>query len=119
MVSTPPPPPFTSFYFLLPPALNDGDRQLNLPHLPVPGSTLGCDFAGTVAALGAAPKKAFDVGERVCGWVVGNNVVRKGNGGFAEYLVVDAELCLRVPEGLKSEEAVTVGAGIATAGMVS
>lgn len=49
--------------------------------------------------------------------VVGNNIARKDNGGFAEYCVTDAELCVRVPEGMSEEEAASPAAGIATAGM--
>lgn len=84
---------------------------------PIAGATLGSDFSGTVAALGPSIKKPWHVGDRVCGWVVGNNVARKDNGGFAEFCAVDAELCLRVPAGMSDEEAASPAAGIATAGM--
>ena len=84
---------------------------------PVAGSTLGGDFSGTIAAVGASIKKPWNIGDRVLGWVVGNNVARKDNGGFAEYCVVDAELCIRIPDGMSDEEAASPPAGIATAGM--
>lgn len=85
--------------------------------MPVSGATLGSDFAGTVAAVGSSIKKPWNVGDRVLGWVVGNNIARKDNGGFAEYCAVNAELCVHVPESMTDEEAASPAAGFATAGM--
>lgn len=84
--------------------------------MPIPTATLGCDFTGTIAATGSSIVKRWNVGDRVLGWVVGNNSARKENGAFAEYCVADAELCIRVPEGMSEEEAASPGAGITTAG---
>ena len=85
--------------------------------MPIPDSILGCDFSGTVAAVGNNVTKSWKVGDRVCGWLLGNNIVRKGDGGFAEYCVSDADISIRVPDGMSDEEAATAPAGIATAGM--
>ena len=90
---------------------------MNLDWQPIPGSTLGCDFSGTVAALGPNVTKSWAVGDRISGWALGNNVVRKDNGGFAEYCVANAELCIKVPDNMSDAEAVSAPAGIATAGM--
>lgn len=85
--------------------------------MPVTGATLGCDFSGTIAAVGSAVKKPWNPGDRVLGWAVGNNVARKDNGSFAEYCVIDAELCMRVPDGMGDEEAASPPAGFATVGL--
>lgn len=37
--------------------------------MPVAGATLGSDFSGTIAAVGSSIKKAWDIGDRVLGWV--------------------------------------------------
>lgn len=85
--------------------------------MPVAGATLGCDFSGTIAETGSSIKKPWKIGDRVLGWIVGNNIARKDNGAFAEYCVVDAELCLRVPDSLTYNEAASPAAGIATSGL--
>ncbi|KAK3712160.1 hypothetical protein LTR37_009251 [Vermiconidia calcicola] len=90
---------------------------VNLDFQAIPGSTLGCDFSGTVAEIGPKVNKTFDKGERVCGWVVGNNKAQKDEGGFAEYCVASVDLLMRVPESMSDEEAASPPAGVATAGM--
>jgi NADPH:quinone reductase-like Zn-dependent oxidoreductase len=89
---------------------------MNLDYQPVIGSTLGCDFSGTVEDVGANVTKKWSNGDRVCGWVVCNNKADPKNGAFAEYVVANAELCVRVPDGLSDEDAASPPAGIATAG---
>ena len=91
--------------------------RMNLDYQPVQGSTLGCDFSGTVEALGPSLTKSLDVGDRVLGWALGNNIVRKDEGGFAEYCVANADLLIKIPEGMSDEDAASPPAGIATAGM--
>lgn len=90
---------------------------MNLDYQPVPGSTLGCDFSGTIEAVGNNTTKQWSKGDRVCGWVVCNNKVRPEDGAFAEYCVANAELCLRVPDDMTDEEAASPPAGVSTAGM--
>ena len=85
--------------------------------MPVAGCTLGCDFAGTVAAIGPSTSKPWKEGDRVLGWVLGNNTVRKEEGAFAEYCVADADLLVSIPDNMRDEEAVCPPAGFATAGM--
>ena len=91
-------------------------RKLNLAYMPVAGSTFGNDFYGTVSKLGPSLKKSWSVGDRILGWVVGNNVVRKDNGAFAEYCVAHAEISIRVPNSMSDEDAASPPAGITTAG---
>ena len=90
---------------------------MNLDWQPIAGSTLGGDFSGTVAAVGPNVTKSWKEGDRIAGWVLGNNVVRKDEGGFAEYCVADAELSIKVPDSMSDEEAASPPAGIVTAGM--
>ena len=91
--------------------------RANLDVLAIPGSTLGCDFSGIVEAVGPNVKKSWNVGDRVSGWVVGNNVIRKDDGSFAEYVVANGELSMKVPDNLSDEEAAGPPAGIGTVGI--
>ncbi|HVI29404.1 NAD(P)H-quinone oxidoreductase [Hansschlegelia sp.] len=65
---------------------------------PPPGApeTLGLEVAGRVAALGAGVTD-LKVGDQVCALLTG--------GGYAEYAVAPAAVCLPVPEGLSLTEA--------------
>ena len=65
---------------------------------PPPGApeTLGLEAAGRVAALGAGVTD-LKVGDQVCALLTG--------GGYAEYAVAPAAVCLPVPEGLSMTEA--------------
>jgi putative PIG3 family NAD(P)H quinone oxidoreductase len=68
---------------------------------PPPGApeTPGLEVAGTIRAVG--PKAAgVQVGEEVCALVAG--------GGYAEYCVAPASLCLPIPEGLTPVQAAAV-----------
>ena len=91
---------------------------MNLDWMPIPESILGCDFSGTVDKIGPNIKKDLKVGDRVFGWVLGNNVPRKDNGAFAEYCAANSDFLVHTPESMSDEEAATPPAGIATAGMV-
>lgn len=59
---------------------------------PPPGASdiPGLEIAGTIAALGANVSH-LSIGERVCALVTG--------GGYAEYCVASAALCLPIPDG--------------------
>jgi NADPH2:quinone reductase len=58
----------------------------------------GAEAAGEIAALGPG----------VSGWAVGERVMGRARGGFAEYAVLDLREAMRVPERLSFEEAATV-----------
>ena len=89
---------------------------MDLDWMPVAGSTLGCDFSGVVDKIGPSVNASWKVGDRILGWVLGNNIVRKDDGGFADYCVADAELSIKIPDDMSDEEAASPGAGIITAG---
>jgi len=88
-------------------ALNRADVLQRLGRYPdprrgVPGAPPeipGLEYAGTVAALG----------ERVTGWVVGDEVMGiEAGGAYAEQLVTHARQALRVPAGLPLDDAAAV-----------
>ncbi|WP_211187627.1 zinc-binding dehydrogenase [Neoroseomonas marina] len=70
-----------------------------------PGTILGLDFAGEVAAIGSA----------VTGVKVGDRVTASGSGGYAEYAVADIGRVQKVPDrNLSWEEAATLPVALAT-----
>ncbi|ORY02576.1 oxidoreductase-like protein [Clohesyomyces aquaticus] len=79
-------------------------------------TTMGCDFSGTIVSLGSSVNSSFKEGDRVFGAVHGSNVLGHDDGAFAEYVLCDENLCMRVPEGMGFEEAATLGVGVATVG---
>ncbi|KAK1749888.1 putative alcohol dehydrogenase [Echria macrotheca] len=100
-------------------AINPADGK-SLVMSPTPGAVIGSDFAGTIFALaeenGAGTIK-LKVGDRVCGFVFGNNPFRVDNGAFSEYVAVPAGLVIRIPDSMSFEEAATLGTGLATSGL--
>lgn len=75
-----------------------------------PSKVIGCDFSGTVTALGSAvDQSSFSPGDRVAGIIHG--CCHSHTGAFAEHLVADANLCFRVPNTLPLEQACTLGVG--------
>nr|ARP51714.1 NADP-dependent dehydrogenase /enoyl-reductase [Phyllosticta cirsii] len=97
-------------------ALNPVDAKI-LDYSAAPGTTAGYDFAGTVVALGhaALAKGSLHVGDRVAGMVHGMNKLNPAGGAFAQYVAADADLVLRVPDGMGWGEAATLGMGVSTA----
>lgn len=79
-----------------------------------PGVLVGCDYAGTVEAVGKDVKRQFQKGDRVCGFVHGSNAVQPEDGAFAEYIVAKGDSQLKIPDNLSFEEAATLGVGIAS-----
>lgn len=74
-----------------------------------PGHVLGCDVAGTVAAVGFDVTE-FQVGDRVYGLI---DALRSGS--YAEYTAVTSYLVRKVPDNLSFEEAATVPMAATTA----
>ncbi|KAK5680888.1 hypothetical protein LTS10_006646 [Elasticomyces elasticus] len=74
------------------------------------GRTIGSDFAGTIAALGAhvPPSSEFRVGDRVSGFLQGACSVNPRPGAFAEYLCVPWDLVWKLPAAVRVEEAAGV-----------
>lgn len=96
-------------------ALNPTDWK-HIDFLAKPGPLIGCDYAGTVEAVGAGVTKPFQKGDRVAGFAHGGDAVQHENGAFAEYIVAKADMQMRIPDGVSFEEAATLGVGITTVG---
>ncbi|WWD15860.1 hypothetical protein CI109_100284 [Kwoniella shandongensis] len=78
-----------------------------------PGVQNGCDFAGTVVSLGSELDVPLKVGDKVAGCTHGG--IYKDRGAYAEYARIDSDMCFKVPEGMKLEEASTFGVAWVTA----
>lgn len=82
-----------------------------------PGAISGCDFAGTVLAVGPAVKRRIHVGDRVCGTVMGMNPLEPAIGSFATYVGAPGDLTLTLPSGTAFESGCALGTAFATAGL--
>lgn len=92
-------------------ALNPTDYKMPLLQ-PSPGALAGCDFAGTIISLGSsvsAVRPDLQIGDRVCGAVHGSNPIDHGSGAFADFVVAEVGLVLKVPAAWQWEEAAAVG----------
>jgi NADPH:quinone reductase-like Zn-dependent oxidoreductase len=79
-------------------------------------ATVGCDFAGIVEEIGSAVTRPFEKGDRVWSAIHGSNKLDPDNGAFAEYLVVDSSLVMKIPEATSFEEAASGAVGVITVG---
>ncbi|CAG8976339.1 hypothetical protein HYALB_00005746 [Hymenoscyphus albidus] len=90
-------------------ALNPCDWKMP-SRFPCPGATNGSDFAGTILQIGnAVTRTDLSIGDRICGAVHASNPACLQSGSFAEYLVTYADLVLKVPKGMRWEEAASIG----------
>lgn len=80
------------------------------------GVLVGCDYSGTVEAVGKDVKKPFKKGDRICGFTHGANAVQPEDGSFAEYIVAKGDLQMKIPEHMSFQDAATLGVGINTVG---
>ena len=90
-------------------ALNRADllqREGKYPPPPGASDVLGLELAGEVAEAGPGVT-ALAPGDRVCALLAG--------GGYAEYAVVPAALCLRLPDALTFEDAAALPEAFLTA----
>ncbi|EPE33798.1 GroES-like protein [Glarea lozoyensis ATCC 20868] len=78
-------------------------------NFPTVGAIDGCDFAGTIIAIGAAVTQDFQIGDRVCGAVHGSDPANHLSGSFAEYVCATADILLKIPDGVSWEEGAAVG----------
>ncbi|KXH34009.1 hypothetical protein CSIM01_02344 [Colletotrichum simmondsii] len=69
------------------------------------GAVLGCDFVGTVEAVGDKCSK-LSKGDTVAGLIWGGEI--KGLGGYSEYTLADDNISFRVPKNISPEEAATI-----------
>lgn len=75
-------------------ALNPNDHKM-IVHHSMPGNMAGCDFCGTVEIAGDSA--THSPGTRVCGAIPPYKPDQPRSGSFAEFLVADSRLLLRVP----------------------
>ncbi|KAK3369705.1 putative zinc binding dehydrogenase [Lasiosphaeria ovina] len=102
-------------------ALNPTDFKM-VRNFPAPGKTMGCDFCGTVVEAGA--QAVHDRGTRVCGAVFPYSQADDdaesdaSTGAFAQFVVADSRLLLRVPDDWDDLRGAALGGiGWATAGL--
>lgn len=82
-----------------------------------PGTLVGCDYAGTVIAVGSAVTKPFKPGDRVCGVAHGANDLKPWMGSFARFIAVKGDMQIKVPAGITWEAACTVGVASGTSAL--
>ncbi|PYI36631.1 GroES-like protein [Aspergillus indologenus CBS 114.80] len=80
------------------------------------GAVVGCDYTGTVKAIGSQVRKSWKKGDRVAGFVHGCNVMGPNGGAFAEYVIAKGDLQFKVPDWMSLEEAACLGVGMTTIG---
>lgn len=88
-------------------ALNPTDYKMPTYH-PVPGAIMGCDFMGTIVAVGAGVGDE-QLGIRVCGPMHGSNPGDPASGAFAEYVTQDSRLLVHVPDSWSDLEGAALG----------
>lgn len=84
---------------------------------PAIEATWGCDFSGVVVKIGSRVGEVFSIGDAVCGAALGNNHDDNENGAFADFVVVASSLVFKVPLGMSSQQASTLGIGLSTVGL--
>ena len=97
-------------------ALNPNDYKM-VTHLNMPGSIAGCDFCGIVEEAGDHNRPSvarFPTGTRVCGALFSYNPNDPDNGAFAQWVVVDSRLLVKVPDSWNDFEAASLGVGWST-----
>lgn len=97
-------------------ALNPSDHKMG-PAFPSGGAVIGMDFAGHVVAVHPSVRDLrpdIRPGDAVCGIVHGSNPGDHESGSFAEYVLVLADLVLKIPPGLSLERAATLGCALLT-----
>ncbi len=97
-------------------SVNPVDTKLDGPY-STPGAISGCDFDGTVVAVGSAVSHRRHVGERVCGAVMGMNPLEPAVGAFATYVGASGDLVLAVPDGVTFETASALPTVFNTSGL--
>jgi NADPH:quinone reductase-like Zn-dependent oxidoreductase len=89
-------------------------KHIDYTFLAVKGATVGCDFTGTVVALGPKVTKGYKAGDRIAGVTHGSNASNLEDGCFAEYCIVKEGATFRVPDSMSAEKAATVGVALTT-----
>ncbi|PVI02596.1 putative zinc-binding dehydrogenase family oxidoreductase [Periconia macrospinosa] len=82
------------------------------------GAIGGCDFAGVVEAMGPdAARWGFQVGDRVCGTIMGMNPLEPNHGAFAQHVGAHGNALLRIPDAMSFEVAAALGTCFMTSGL--
>ncbi|KAE8548387.1 hypothetical protein EYB25_008765 [Talaromyces marneffei] len=90
-------------------ALNPTDFKM-VQHFPIGDNLAGCDFCGIIEACGSNDTaNQFPIGTRVCGAVFPYNPSQRQSGAFAEWVIADSGLLLKVPEGWDDLDAAALG----------
>jgi NADPH:quinone reductase-like Zn-dependent oxidoreductase len=100
-------------------ALNPCDYKMPL-RFPTPGLWDGCDFSGTVVALGSevAAQGRFHLGDKAFGAVQGSNMSDPMSGSYCEYIRTEPGLTFHVPKGMDLVAVPSLsGTAIATLGV--
>jgi NADPH:quinone reductase-like Zn-dependent oxidoreductase len=98
--------------------LNPIDTKMKGP-LAAPGTIAGMDFAGKVMAVGphAATPGSVQVGDRVCGAVIGYSKPKPTVGAFAEVVGAEDIGLMRLPADWSYEQGATLGCAVSTIGL--
>jgi aspyridone synthetase trans-acting enoyl reductase len=97
-------------------ALNPADAKM-VDLSAATGTIGGYDFAGHIVKVGSDVVRDLKIGDRVCGPVFGNNPEKPDCGAFCEYVEVEAQLVLKLPDNISYEDGAGLGIASATVGM--
>ena len=100
-------------------ALNPTDIKM-ISHFPEKCKMVGCDFSGIVENVPSPNGEPLAIapGTRVCGGVFPYNPENPYNGSFAQWVVSDARVLLRVPDDWDDLQAAALGSvGWGTCGL--
>ncbi|KAL6158890.1 putative secondary metabolism biosynthetic enzyme [Exserohilum turcicum] len=99
-------------------ALNPTDHKM-VTHFPVPGNQSGCDFCGIIEKIASgSTETTFPPGTRVSGGTFPYSRTEAESGAFAQWIAVDSQLLLKVPDNMSDLEGAALGGvGWGTAGL--
>ncbi|KAF2123881.1 GroES-like protein [Dothidotthia symphoricarpi CBS 119687] len=95
-------------------ALNPSDWK-HVANWPSPGMTGGLDYAGVVEEVGKDVTE-LKAGDRVAGFVRGNDPEDHQNGAFAEHIKAKVGIHMKIPDDMSFEDAATLPVAITTVG---
>ncbi|KAF9005052.1 chaperonin 10-like protein [Cyathus striatus] len=88
-------------------ALNPVDALYVAHPSDAPGRVVGSDISGIIDMTGDSVT-AWEVGDRVAGLLQGATSGNQRPGGFAEYAILEADLAIKIPDGVSFEDAATL-----------
>lgn len=80
-----------------------------------PGTVAGCDFAGTVSAIGTGVTN-FSIGDRAAAVLPGSNPTAPQVGAFSEFSVAYEDFAWKLRDDMAFEKAATLGTSVTVAG---